>query len=293
LKEFLKRAPIHLPASKETPRDIPDNMWVKCEKCSSLLYVREYEKNLKVCQKCGHHARLSAHERIAMLFDEGSFEEIGADLEACDPLEFVSLEEAYSAKVKSVQRKTGLKEAMIAGTGTVDSLPLSIAVMDFSFMGASMGSVVGEKIARAVESAIAGRRAVLTISSSGGARMHEGILSLMQMAKTTAAMVRLAEAQLPHFSLLVDPCSGGVSASYATSADVIMAEPGAFVGFAGPRVIEQVTKQKLPAGVQTAEFVLEHGMIDMIVPRREFKSTLLTLMHLYTNSDPEFYGGIS
>lgn len=228
-----------------------------------------------------------------MLLDEGSFEEIGAELQACDPLGFVSLEEKYSCKLKSTQAKTGLSEAMISGRGTVDSLPLAIAVMDFSFMGASMGSVVGERLVRAVERAIEDRCPLLSISSSGGARMHEGVLSLMQMAKTTSALVRLSDAKLPHFSLLVDPCSGGVTASYATSADVIIAEPGAFIGFAGPRVIEQVTKQKLPAGFQRAEFLLEHGMLDMIVPRREFPSVLATLLHLYANKDVQFYGGIS
>lgn len=289
MKEFFKRAPRPFSTERETPeRDIPDNMWVKCSKCGSLLYVKEYEKNLRVCQKCGHHVRLSARERIQLLCDPGSFEEVGTDLEPCDPLGFVSLGQEYAAKLEEVQKKTGLKDSMIAGNGRVEGLPLALTVMDFDFMGASMGSVVGEKLVRAVEWAISNRTPYLSICSSGGARMHEGIFSLMQLGKVTAALVRLGREGLPHFSLLTDPTFGGVSASYGTAADVIMAEPGALIGFAGPRVIEQITKQKLPPGFQTAEFLLEHGMIDVVVPRRELKTMIASLIRLFTNRDAEF-----
>lgn len=273
---------------KATKAGIPDNLWTRCPACKELTYTKEFENNKKVCHKCSHHLRLSAPERIAMLVDEGSFEETNAGLITADPLNFVSLHEApYKDKAIETRRKTGLNEAVITGFGTVQGMPLGLVVCDFSFQGGSMGSVFGEKLVRLVEEAIQRRCPVLTVSASGGARMHEGPFSLMQMAKTTVAFNRLGEAGLAHFSLLTDPCTGGVVASYASVADVVMAEPGALIGFAGPRVIEQVTRQKLPAGFQTAEFLLEHGMIDLVVSRKELASTLVTLLNLYNTASAQ------
>lgn len=269
-----------IPATS-TPREIPENLWVRCARCGELLYVKEFEKNLKVCHKCDHHFRLSARERIGLLVDAGSFVEKDADLLPGDPLGFVSLGQPYPQKIAETQARSGLAEAVVSGTGVMEGIPVEVAACDFSFLGASMGSVFGEKIARTVERGVAARQPVVISSCSGGARMHEGIFSLMQMAKTTAALARLAEAAVPFISLLTDPTTGGVSASFATLGDVTIAEPGAMVGFAGPRVIEQITKQKLPPGFQTSEFLLEHGMIDMVVHRRELKPTIARMLRLY------------
>jgi acetyl-CoA carboxylase carboxyl transferase subunit beta len=281
-------APRH-PPSRFSPRawigqrDIPADLWVRCpnDRCRELTYTREYEKNLRVCQKCQHHARLSARERIAMLLDEGSFKEEDAGLRPGDPLGFVSAGQRYEDKLVDSQQKTGLAEAVMCGTGAIEEVPLRVAVADFGFMGASMGSVVGEKVARAIERSIEDRLPLLAVCSSGGARMHEGIFSLMQMAKTSAALARLAEVRVPFFCLLTDPTTGGVTASFAGLGDVMLAEPGALVGFAGPRVIEQITKQKLPPGTQRAEFQLEHGMVDKVVHRRDLRPTLSRLLGLY------------
>jgi acetyl-CoA carboxylase carboxyl transferase subunit beta len=266
-------------------RDVPANLWVRCgnERCKELIYTREFEKNLRVCQKCQFHARLPATERIAMLLDEGSFTEEDHGLKPGDPLGFVSAGQRYQDKLVETQDKTGLPEAIICGTGTIEGTPLRLAVADFSFMGASMGSVVGEKVARAIEHSLEDRKPFLAVCSSGGARMHEGIFSLMQMAKTSAALAQLGDARVPFFCLLTDPTTGGVTASFAGLGDVMLAEPGALVGFAGPRVIEQITKQKLPPGTQRAEFQLEHGMIDKVVHRRDLRPTLARLLKLYTD----------
>ncbi len=258
-----------------------NNIWVKCPKCSELAYTKEYEKNFKVCQKCKHHNRLRWNERVASLLDEGSWIEINAGLKTADPLGFANEGEIYPEKIAATRKKAGINESLVTGYGTIEGQPIAVAIADFAFLGASMGSVFGEKLVRLIEFCIERRMPLLTVSASGGARMHEGILSLMQMAKTTAALGQLGQARLPHFSLLTDPCYGGVTASYAMVADVIMAEPGAMVGFAGPRVIEQTTRQKLPAGFQTAEFLLEHGMLDRVVSRRELPSTLSCLIKLY------------
>jgi len=289
-KGELAPAPPH-PPSRFSPRawighrDIPADLWVRCanDRCRELIYTREYEKNLRVCQKCQHHARLNARDRIAMLLDEGSFKEEDAGLRPGDPLGFVSAGQRYEDKLADSQQKTGLAEAVVCGTGAIEEVPLRVAVADFSFMGASMGSVVGEKVARAIERSIEDRLPLLAVCSSGGARMHEGIFSLMQMAKTSAALARLAEARVPFFCLLTDPTTGGVTASFAGLGDVMLAEPGALVGFAGPRVIEQITKQKLPPGTQRAEFQLEHGMVDKVVHRRDLRPTIARLLRLYTS----------
>jgi acetyl-CoA carboxylase carboxyl transferase subunit beta len=261
--------------------DEAKNMWIKCSKCHELLYIKEYEKNFKVCQKCKHHARLRWKERVNSIFDEGSWVEVNAHIRTADPLKFASEEEVYPEKIAKTRKKSGINESLVTGYGTVLGRPLAVAIADFAFLGASMGSVFGEKLVRLIDLCIEKRMPLMTVSASGGARMHEGILSLMQMAKTTAALARLGRARLPHISLLTDPCYGGVTASYAMVADIILAEPGAMVGFAGPRVIEQTTRQKLPAGFQTAEFLLEHGMIDMAISRRELQDTLASIIKMF------------
>ena len=271
--------------------DSSDAIWTKCPKCGELLYNRQLENNLKVCQKCNHYFRLSSQERIAFLadggkvddgaVDTGTFEEHGKGVMPVDAIGFESLGQKYASKLADTQRKTDLNDALVYGTATIEDVPVVLAVVDFRFFGGSMGSVFGEKLARAAELAIERGTGIVTISSSGGARMQEGIFSLMQMAKTTAVMAQLSEAHLPHISVLVDPCTGGVTASYATSADIVMAEPGALIGFAGPRVIEQTIKQKLPSDFQTAEFLLKHGMLDMVTPRRELRTTIARLLRLY------------
>jgi acetyl-CoA carboxylase carboxyl transferase subunit beta len=261
--------------------DIPANLWVRCERCKELIYSREFEDNLGVCQRCGHHHRLPARRRIAQLLDVDTFREEDAGLRPGDPLGFVSAGQAYREKLAETQQKTGLLEAVVCGTGRIDAVPLRVVVADFGFLGASMGSVVGEKVARAVERSLENRLPLLAVCSSGGARMHEGIFSLMQMAKTAATLARLGEARVPFIVLLTDPTTGGVTASFAGLGDVLLAEPGALVGFAGPRVIEQITKQKLPPGTQRSEFQLEHGMVDKVVHRRDLRPTLARLLRLY------------
>jgi acetyl-CoA carboxylase carboxyl transferase subunit beta len=268
--------------------EIPANLWVRCgnERCKDLIYSREFDKNLRVCQKCGHHARLSARERIEQLLDEGTFQEEDAALRPGDPLVFVSAGQAYRDKLSETQEKTGLPEAIVCGVGRIEGVTTRVAVADFGFLGASMGSVFGEKVARAVERTTASRIPFQEVRASGGARMHEGIFSLMQMAKTSAALARLSQARVPFLALLTDPTTGGVMASFAGLGDVMLAEPGALVGFAGPRVIEQITKQKLPPGTQRSEFQLEHGMVDKVVHRRDLRPVLARLLVLYGGATP-------
>ncbi len=256
-------------------------LWVQCAKCHELIYQREFDDNLKTCPRCNHHARLSARERIASLLDEDTWQEEDEELRPADPLGFISLGEQYADKLNEAQQKTGLSEAALSGTGEIDSLAVRLVVLEFGFMGGSMASVVGEKVARAAEHSAGDRRPLIMISASGGARMQEGIYSLMQMAKTSAALAKLGAARVPSFSVLTDPTTGGVTASFASLADVIVAEAGALIGFAGPRVIEQTTKQKLPPDAQRPEFLLKHGMIDAIVHRRELKSALAKALRLY------------
>ena len=262
-------------------RALPDNLAVKCPNCRELLLGKDWEKNLKVCQKCGHHFRLSAPERISLLLDPDSFQEFASDLRSSDPLRFVARSGSYADKLVSEREKTGLEEAVVVGAGEIEQAPLTLAAMDFRFIGGSMGSVVGEKLTLAIERATTTRTPLVIVSASGGARQQEGTISLMQMAKTSAALSRLAEAGVPFISLLTDPTTAGVSASFAFLGDVILAEPGALIGFAGPRVIEQMMHQRLPKDVNTAEFVLKHGMIDGIVHRRELRATLARLLRLH------------
>jgi acetyl-CoA carboxylase carboxyl transferase subunit beta len=283
MKEFFRRTPKHFtPAERDNGQQVPDNMWVKCPACGELTYAKQLNDNLKVC-KCGFHMHLTAHEWLGLL-DPDSFEEEDAGLAPSDPLGFVSPKDNYAKKLQESQERAGTLEAIISGRAAIEEKSLQVTICEFGFIGGSMGSVFGEKVARAAERAAARRTPLLTINTSGGARMQEGVLALMQMAKISVALTRLAAAGQPHISLLVDPCYGGVTASYASVADIIIAEPGANIGFAGRRVIEQAIRQKLPAHFQTAEFLLEHGMIDMVTPRSELRATLARLLRLYTAS---------
>jgi acetyl-CoA carboxylase carboxyl transferase subunit beta len=270
-----------------------ESLWVRCEneRCRELLYVREFDNNLQVCHKCQHHAHVAARQRIQQLADDGSFFEHDAELAPADPLHFEAAGESYAERVKAAASKTGEREAAVAGSATLDGVPIELVVLDFGFMGASMGSVVGEKISRAADRAGERRAALITVSASGGARMHEGIFSLMQMAKTVTALARLSARATPYISVLADPTLGGVTASFAGVGDVLIAEQGALVGFAGPRVIEQITKQKLPPDAQRAAFLLEHGMIDLVVQRRELRPTLSRLLRLYTGVASRSHAG--
>lgn len=275
-----------LTADDDRPdQQIPEDLWVKCPRCGELLYSKELERHDRVCPKCAYHFRLRARERVALLADDGSFVEWDAGVLPEDPLGFVDAAGPYADKIERTQRRSGEAEALLTGRIAIDDRPLAVAVCDFDFLGASMGSVFGEKLVRAAERCADEGVPLLTVSASGGARMHEGLFSLMQMAKTVAALARLGRARVPHVALLVDPCYGGVTASYATIADVIVAEPGALIGFAGPRVIEQITKQKLPDGFQTAEFLLDHGMIDLIVERAALRATIAILLDHYGHAN--------
>jgi len=266
-------------AEVEAPKrsKISEGMWLKCNHCREIVYRKEVERNNKVCPKCDYHFPISVMERIALLIDLGTYKEWDAELSPQDPLNFQD-SKSYKDRVKAHQEKTGRKDAMMIGEGMMNGRRVVLCVFDFSFMGGSMGSVVGEKICRAIDRALETRLPVILVTTSGGARMQEGILSLMQMAKTSAAVAKLGEAKLPFVCLLADPTFGGVTASVAMLGDVILAEPKALIGFAGPRVIEQTIKQQLPDQFQRAEFLLEHGMIDMIVERKQLKETLSTLV---------------
>lgn len=259
---------------------LPQNLAVKCPSCRELLVGKDWEKNLRVCGKCGYHFRLHALERVDLLTDDG-LEQFAADLMPGDPLEFVSRSQSYRARLDAEQAHTGLNEAVVVGRARIEGMSIVLVVMDFRFIGGSMGTVVGEKITRAIETAADERTPLLICSASGGARMQEGLLSLMQMAKTSAALGRLAEVGAPYISLLTDPTTGGVSASFAFLGDIILAEPGALIGFAGPRVIEQAIHQKLPKDTNTADFVRAHGMIDDIVHRRDLRAVLGRLLRIY------------
>lgn len=260
-------------------RDIPAGLWVKCPRCANLIYRKELERSLRVCPRCGYHHRLSASDRLAITLDKDSFEETDRSLVPEDPLDFVD-EKPYPARIEDAQRRTGLPEAIITGTGTIEGCRVVVGAMEFGFLGGSMGSVVGEKVARSAERALDSRQPLLLFAASGGARMQEGTLSLMQMAKVSVAVGRLADAGVPFLSVLCDPTTGGVAASFAFQGDLILAEPGALVGFAGRRVIEQTIRQKLPEGFQTAEFLMEHGLVDAITPRQDLRPTLGRLLQL-------------
>ncbi len=262
---------------------IPHGLWVKCDHCGEIIYRKEVERNLDVCPKCNYHFRICAVKRIDIVIDEGTFVEMDSKLESVDALEFKDLKR-YKDRLKDARKEKGPKDAIVAGEGLINGEKVMIGVFEFTFMGGSMGSVVGEKIARLVERAIDKRCGVIIFSSSGGARMQEGILSLMQMAKTAAVFSKLKDEGLPYISVLTDPTTGGVTASFAMLGDIIVAEPRALIGFAGPRVIEQTIRQKLPEGFQRAEYLLEHGMIDMIVERKRIKETLSKFLFLLSGA---------
>ena len=258
---------------------VPEGLWVKCENCREILYNKELARTFKVCPKCQHHFRLSAPERLRMLFDEEKFVEFDTDLRSTDPLKFRDTKR-YRDRLRQYEQSVGPSEAIVTASGTVGGIPVIIGAMEFFFLGGSMGSVVGEKIARAVERALHERKPVILVSTSGGARMQEGILSLMQMGKIAATLARLSEARIPYVSIMTDPTTGGVTASYAMLGDLNIAEPNALIGFAGPRVIEQTIRQTLPEGFQRSEFLLEHGMLDFVVPRSEMKTELVKCLRL-------------
>ncbi len=265
---------------------IAEGQWIKCESCKEIMYRAEVERAGRVCPKCHYPFRIDARERIALLVDAGSFEEQHAGLVSGDPLAFKD-SKRYRDRVKSARQKTGMEEAVITGIARVGGLPAVLCVFEFGFLGGSMGSVVGEKLTRAIEQGIAKHMPVIIVAASGGARMQEGILSLMQMAKTSSALERLGRARLPFLSVLTDPTTGGVTASFAMLGDVILAEPRALIGFAGPRVIAETIRQPLPEGFQRAEFELEHGQVDMIVERRDLKETLRRLLAFFADQrDP-------
>jgi acetyl-CoA carboxylase carboxyl transferase subunit beta len=265
---------------------VPEGLWVKCDGCRQILYNKELARNFKICPKCGYHFRLSAPERLRMLFDDGDYTEHDTELRSTDPLRFRDTKK-YRDRIKQNEDNVGTSEAIVIGSGTMGGIPVVIGAMEFFFLGGSMGSVVGEKVARAAERALAERRPLLIVSTSGGARMQEGILSLMQMGKIAAALARLSDAGIPYISVMTDPTTGGVTASFAMLGDLNVAEPNALIGFAGPRVIEQTIRQTLPEGFQRSEFLLEHGMLDVIVDRAEMKDTLVrALKSLWDGTSP-------
>ena len=268
-------------ASRGAPEPTPkgEAMWEKCGGCGEVIYVQDWERNWNVCPLCGHHDALPVRRRLDMVLDPGSFEELDADLSPQDPLGFVDSKK-YKDRLKSTAKATGLKDAFVSGTGLIDGTPVSVGCFAFQFMGGSMGSVVGEKVARIFDRAYERRTPSIIFSSTGGARMQEGIFSLMQMPKTAAALNRYRQVRKPYISVMLHPTTGGVSASFAWLGDVVVAEPKALIGFAGPRVIEQTLREKLPEGFQRSEYLLEHGMIDAIVKRPEMKGKLSQLLSL-------------
>jgi acetyl-CoA carboxylase carboxyl transferase subunit beta len=270
---------------KEGPRKvvIAEGLWVKCDSCKEIVYRAEVERAGRVCPKCKYPFRITARERLQSLVDNGSFEERDAGLRSQDPLGFKDTRR-YTDRLKSAKAKTGLEEAVITGPARIGGFPVVLCVFEFDFMGGSMASVVGEKVARAIELAAQKRVPLIIVSASGGARMQEGILSLMQMAKTAAALRRLGEERVPYLSILTDPTTGGVTASFAMLGDVILAEPRALIGFAGPRVIAETIRQPLPEGFQRSEFLLEHGQVDLVVERRELRDTLRRILAFFSDS---------
>jgi len=257
-----------------------EGLWVKCEGCRQIIWKKDLDANLNVCPKCQRHFRIDARARIDLLLDEGSFQLEDLNLSSTDPLKFVDVR-AYSERLKKTQAETGLKDAIINAEGKLAGRPVMLSAMEYSFIGGSMGAVVGEVITRAIERSIAQRKPLIIISASGGARMMEGVVSLMQMVKITAALARLDEVKVPYISVLTDPTTGGVTASYAMLGDLNIAEPGALIGFAGPRVIEQTMRQKLPEGFQRSEFLLEHGFLDAVVHRKDLKSYISNALEFF------------
>ena len=277
--EWFKKAKEGLISQRR--KDIPDGIWVKCDSCGEIIYRKELEKDLWVCPKCDYHFRINSKDYMNLILDNGELVEFDENLEATDPLEFKD-SKRYPDRIKESQRKTNLNDAIVTGIGKINGKEVSFAVMDFGFIGGSMGSVVGEKVARAIERALERRIPLVIVSCSGGARMQEGILSLMQMAKTSALLARLYDHKIPYVSVLTNPTTAGVMASYASLGDVIIAEPKALLGFAGPRVIQQTIKQDLPPGFQSSEFFLEHGFLDFISHRQDLKKNISLIVEYLT-----------
>ena len=259
---------------------IPEGLWVKCDECKEIVYRKEVEANFSVCPKCGYHFRLGARERFEMMFDDHAYKEFATNIRSTDPLEFRDTKR-YRDRLKVYEQRVGKGDAVLCAEGKLEGLNVVVCAMEYSFMGGSMGSVVGEKITMAVERCVEKKEPLIIVSTSGGARMQEGILSLMQMAKISAALAKLASARLPFISVLTDPTTGGVTASYAMLGDLNIAEPKALIGFAGPRVIEQTIRQTLPEGFQRAEFLVEHGMVDVITPRAELKGSIARFLRMF------------
>jgi len=268
--------------------NIAEGLWIKCDSCKEIVYRPEVDRAGRVCPRCGYPFRISARDRIALLADEGSFEERDVGVTSRDPLEFRDTKR-YTDRLKAARKSTGLEEAVLTGTARVGGCPVVLGVLEFAFLGGSMASVVGEKLTRAAELALQKRMPLIIVSASGGARMQEGILSLMQMAKTSAALARLAEEGVPYISLLTDPTTGGVTASFAMLGDIVLAEPRALIGFAGPRVIAETIRQPLPEGFQRSEFLLQHGQLDLVVERRELRETLRRILRFFAT--PPFAPG--
>ena len=262
------------------PKEFPSHLWTQCPSCGEMLFNKQLERNKSVCQKCGHHFKLPAAARIELLADPRSFAETDAEMVSSDPLGFVD-SKAYPDRISAAQAKSGHKDAVITGDAQIAGMPIVLAVMDFEFMGGSMGSVVGEKLTRAAERAYSERKPLVIVSASGGARMQEGTIALMQLAKTVAAVARLDDARVPFISVLTDPTTGGVLASFASLGDIVLAEPGALIGFSGARVTSETIGEKLPKGFQRAEFLLEHGFVDQVVPRAQLKERIAFFLNAF------------
>jgi acetyl-CoA carboxylase carboxyl transferase subunit beta len=278
---FRKDKAPRAPRDPKTTSSLGEGLFLKCEGCREALYVKEVERNLRVCPKCGFHFRLPASERLRLLLGEGGGRPLFTEVRPTDPLKFKD-SKRYRDRLRESEAKTGRSDAILAAKGLIDDMPAIVAILDYAFMGGSMGSVVGEVLTRAAEQAIVERTPLVIVSASGGARMQEGILSLMQLAKVSAALARLGAARVPHVAILTDPTTGGVTASFAMLGDVTLAEPKALIGFAGPRVIEQTIRQTLPEGFQRSEFLQEHGFVDLIVPRAEMRATVASVLRLLT-----------
>jgi acetyl-CoA carboxylase carboxyl transferase subunit beta len=277
---FKKDNPPITPIGDRTVRT--EGLWIKCEQCKQIIWKKDLESNLNICPQCNYHFKISARDRLHQLFDDQTFQEFDQDLQCDDPLGFVD-KKSYKQRLKEMYAATGLKDAIITAEGNLGGRPVCICAMEAGFISGSMGSVVGEKITRAIERSLISRRPLIIVSCSGGARMQEGVLSLMQMAKISAALAKLDEAGIPYISVMTDPTTGGVTASYAMLGDLNIAEPGALIGFAGPRVIEQTIRQKLPEGFQRSEFLLQHGMLDAIVSRKDLKDYLSKALRFFSD----------
>lgn len=266
----------------DKPKEMPDGLWTKCPSCSEIIFKKQLEENLFTCPKCEHHYRIGVAEYINIILDKGSFEELNANITSADPLNFVD-SKSYLERIEQARQSTGFNEALITGLGTISGIPVAAGFMCFAFIGGSMGSAVGEKFYRIAKISLERKVPLIMVCSSGGARMQEAALSLMQMAKTSAILTELAESKIPYITILTDPTTGGVTASYGMLGDITIAEPGALIGFAGPRVIEQTIKKKLPPNFQRAEFLLEKGFVDIVVPRKELKFTLTRILKWFLN----------